>query len=209
MHPVQIQYALINVLLLWMLTAPHEFAHAWTATRLGDDTPRNDGRVTLNPLAHVDWIGTALLPFLTSLAGAGFLGWGRPVSTNPAKLRGGLNGLALVALAGPASNVVMAVLLAAVSVASGHTAPSVAEFARRGVYLSLYLALFNLLPVPPLDGSKLLLAVRIPVVIYRELARAGFLVLIVLMVATSLGSYLSLWSVLATRAIFHAMGAGI
>jgi len=179
------------------------------ATRLGDDTPRNDGRVTLNPLAHVDWLGTALLPFLTSLTGAGFLGWGRPVTTNPAKLRGGLNGLALVSLAGPASNVVMAVVLAAVAVASIHTAPRVAEFAGRGVWLSLYLALFNLLPVPPLDGSKLLLAARIPVVIYRELARAGFLVLIVLMVATPLGSYLSSWSVEGARAILRALGGAI
>jgi len=198
---------LINVLLLWMLTAPHEFAHAWVATRLGDDTPLKDGRVTLNPLAHVDWIGTALLPFVTSLMGGGFLGWGRPVSTNPAKLRGGLNGLALVALAGPASNVVMAVLLAAAAMAVARTSPGLSEFAQRGVLLSLYLALFNLLPVPPLDGSKLLLAARIPVVLYRELARAGFLVLIVLMAATSLGSYLGLWSAIAAHAIFHALGA--
>jgi Zn-dependent protease len=189
---------LVNVLLLWMLTAPHEFAHAWVATRLGDDTPRNEGRVTLNPLAHVDWIGTALLPFVTSLMGGGFLGWGKPVSTNPAKLRGGLNGLALVA-----------VLLAAVAIATVRTAPGVSGFAQRGVLLSLYLALFNLLPVPPLDGSKLLLAARIPIAFYRELARAGFLVLVVLMVATSLGSYLVLWSDLAAEAIFRALTAVI
>jgi len=205
LHPAQIEYALINVLLLWMLTAPHEFAHAWVATRLGDDTPRNDGRVTLNPLAHVDWIGTALLPFATSLLGGGFLGWGRPVSTNPAKLRGGLNGLALVALAGPASNIVMAVLLAAFGVLTVHTLPGLSKFALRGVWLSIYLALFNLLPVPPLDGSKLLLAARIPIAIYRELARAGFLVLVVLMVATPLGDYLNLWSILAAKTILRAL----
>src|SRR6185436_15312226 len=108
--------ALINVALLWLLTTPHEFAHAWVATRLGDDTPRREGRVTLNPLAHVDWIGTALLPFLMSLLGGGFLGWGRPVNSNPAKLKGGLNGLAIVALAGPASNVLMAVLMGGIAV---------------------------------------------------------------------------------------------
>ncbi len=209
LHLAQIQYALTNVLLLWMLTAPHEFAHAWVATRLGDDTPRNDGRVTLNPLAHVDWIGTALLPFVTSLMGGGFLGWGRPVSTNPAKLRGGLNGLPVVALAGPASNIVMAVLLAAAALAVSRFAPGLSAFAERGVLLSLYLALFNLLPVPPLDGSKLLLAARIPMVIYRELARAGFLALIVLMAATPLGSYLGLWSTEAAQAIFRALGAGV
>ena len=58
--------ALINVSLLWLLTAPHEFAHAWVATRLGDETPRKDGRVTLNPLAHVDWLGTTILPAVSS-----------------------------------------------------------------------------------------------------------------------------------------------
>src|SRR5512142_1248393 len=104
--------ALINVALLWLLTTPHEFAHAWVATRLGDDTPRLQGRVTLNPLAHVDWLGTTILPFVTTLLSGGFIGWGKPVYTQTSKLRGGLNGLAMVALAGPASNVVMAVILA-------------------------------------------------------------------------------------------------
>src|ERR1700683_5500059 len=107
--------AFLNVALLWLLPTPHEFAHAWAATRLGDDTPRLQGRLTLNPLAHVDWLGTTILPALTSLFGGGFIGWGKPVNTNPAKLRWGLNGLALVAMAGPASNVVFAVILAVVS----------------------------------------------------------------------------------------------
>src|SRR2546423_15359226 len=100
MH-LDIAGALLKVLLLWILTAPHEFAHAWVATKLGGDTPKREGRVTLNPLAHVDWIGPALLPAVTSLMGGGFLGWGKPVNTNPSRLRWGLNGLALVALAGP------------------------------------------------------------------------------------------------------------
>src|SRR5579863_10065081 len=99
--PSNIVQALLDVLLLWVLTAPHEFAHAWVATRLGDDTPRLQGRVTLNPIAHVDWIGTALLPFVTSLLGAGFLGWGKLDYTNKPNLKGVWNGLAVVALAGP------------------------------------------------------------------------------------------------------------
>lgn len=70
--------ALINVALLWLLTTPHEFAHAWVALKLGDDTPLREGRVTLNPLAHVDWLGTTILPALMSLFGAGFIGWGSP-----------------------------------------------------------------------------------------------------------------------------------
>ncbi len=67
--------------------------------------------MTLNPLAHVDWLGTVILPLIVSLSGAGFIGWGKPVNTNPHRLRWGLNGMALVALAGPASNVIFAVLL--------------------------------------------------------------------------------------------------
>jgi len=191
--------ALTNVALLWLLTTPHEFAHAWVATKLGDDTPRLQGRVTLNPLAHVDWIGTVLLPAVTSLAGAGFLGWGKPVNTNPSKLRGGLNGMAIVALAGPASNVVFAVVLAAVAAATAHANLAVANFAAQGVELSLYLALFNMIPVPPLDGSKLLLAVRLPPQVYSTLARYGFLLLIVLMVRTNIGFTLSAWSLEAAR----------
>src|SRR5690242_15583880 len=154
--------ALTNVALLWLLTTPHEFAHAWVATKLGDDTPALEGRVTLNPLAHVDWIGTALLPLITSLMGAGFLGWGRPVRTDNTKLKGGMNGLALVAIAGPASNVVLAVIMAAVAVATQRSMPALSEFAQHGVLLSLYLAIFNMIPIPPLDGSKLLLAARVP-----------------------------------------------
>src|ERR1700687_3881902 len=164
------QAALTDVALLWLLPTPHEFAHAWVATKLGDDTPRREGRVTLNPLAHVDWIGTVLLPAITSLSGAGFLGWGKPVNTNPSQLRGGLNGLALVALAGPASNVVFAVVLAAVAAAMASANPGVANFAAQGTRLSLYLALFNMIPIPPLDGSKLLLAARIPVQVYTQVA---------------------------------------
>lgn len=197
--------AIVNVSLLWLLTAPHEFAHAWVATRLGDDTPMREGRVTLNPLAHVDWIGTALLPAVTSLLGGGFLGWGKPVNTNPSRLRWGLNGLALVALAGPASNVIFAVILALVAVLSFKMAPAFAEYAAKGVQLSLYLAIFNLIPVPPLDGSKLLLAAKVPYVVYVELARFGLLLLVVLLTATSLGRLMSLWSLQATDLIFRML----
>ena len=194
--------AVLNVALLWLLTTPHEFAHAWTATRLGDDTPRLQGRLTLNPLAHVDWLGTTILPALTSLFGGGLLGWGKPVQSNPSKLRWGLNGLALVAMAGPASNVVFAVILAVVARATVTFAPALAQFAVRGVNLSLYLAIFNMLPVPPLDGSKLLLAARIPVVVYNELARAGFLLLILAVSVSDLGRWMSQWSYEGTVHIF-------
>jgi Zn-dependent protease len=161
--------------------------------------------VTLNPLAHIDWLGTAILPFVTSLLGYGFLGWGKPVRTETAKLRGGLNGLAVVALAGPFSNVIMAVILGAIAVASLRVAPAFAEFAAKGVRLSLYLAIFNMLPVPPLDGSKLLLAARIPMVVYIELSRIGFMLLIVAMSMTNMGAWMSDWSYRGARAIFSVL----
>jgi Zn-dependent protease len=200
------QEAILNVVLLCMLTAPHEFAHAWVATRLGDDTPRLQGRVTLNPLAHIDRIGTVLLPLITSLMGAGFIGWGKPVYTTTSKLRGGLNGLLLVALAGPASNIVLAVLMGALTIPAIWLWQPAAAFLVMGIRLSLYLAIFNLLPVPPLDGSKLLLAARIPPAIYIEIARFGFLALLVLFQATNLGRFLSQWSDWGTVRILELFG---
>lgn len=204
MH-LNLAQALLNVLLLWILTAPHEFSHAWVATRLGDDTPRLQGRVTLNPLAHVDWMGTAILPFITSLLSGGFIGWGKPVMTQTSKLRGGLNGLALVSLAGPASNVVMAVVLGALAVGLSGVSPALAGFLAQGVVLSLYLAIFNLIPVPPLDGSKLLLAMRIPMFIYVEISRIGFMALIVLVGFTSFGRWMGDWADAGARAIFRVL----
>ncbi|HEY1336734.1 MAG TPA: site-2 protease family protein [Bryobacteraceae bacterium] len=205
MGNLQISTALMNVLLLWILTAPHEFAHAWAATRLGDDTPRLQGRLTLWPLAHVDWLGTAILPFLTSLFGGGFLGWGKPVLSDPRKLRGGLNGLVLVALAGPASNVVLAVILGIVAALTVRATPSLSGFCAHGVSLSIYLAIFNLIPVPPLDGSKFLLAARIPMKVYMEISRFGFLLLVVAISASDFGRWLAEASYAGAGAIFAAV----
>lgn len=205
MENLNFEAAILNVSLLWILTTPHEFAHAWVATKLGDDTPTREGRVTLYPLAHVDWLGTTILPAITSLLGGGFIGWGKPVNTNPSKLRWGRNGLALVALAGPVSNVIFAVILAVAAVLAFHTIPQFSEYAARGVRLSLYLALFNLIPVPPLDGSKLLIAAKVPYVVYAELARFGLLLLLVALTATSLGRWLSLWSLQGTEQIFRML----
>jgi len=202
---MNLENAVLNVSLLWILTTPHEFAHAWLADKLGDDTPRREGRVTLNPLAHVDWLGTLLLPAITSLLGAGFLGWGRAVNTNPWRLRGGMKGLALVALAGPLSNVLFAFLLAGIALLTANAVPALAEYAAQGVRLSLYLAIFNMLPVPPLDGSKLLLAANVPHIVYDELARFGFVLLVLAMSMSDLGFWMAQWSWRGTQEIFNLM----
>lgn len=198
-----IEAAILNVVLLCILTVPHEFAHAWVATKLGDDTPEREGRVTLYPPAHIDMMGTVILPAIMTLLGVGLLGWGRPVNTTPSRLRFGMNGLALVALAGPASNIVLALICAAISAMIGQFFPDVREIAGRAAQLSVYLALFNMIPVPPLDGSKLLIAAKVPVAIYEELARFGFVLLLVAMSVTSLGAYLSHYTYVITESIFR------
>lgn len=190
--------ALLQVIIFWLLTTPHEFAHAWVADKLGDDTPRKDGRVTLNPMAHVDWLGTVILPLVTSLVAGGFFGWGRPVMTNTSRLRGGYRGLLLVALAGPASNVIFAIILAVLAA----FIPAGAEMLVRAAVLSVYLALLNMMPIPPLDGSKFLLAARIPPSLYIELSRYGFLLLMVAMSMTSLGRWMTTMSVTSVLNVF-------
>ena len=195
-------HALLDVLIFWMLTTPHEFAHAWVATRLGDDTPSRDGRVTLNPLAHVDMFGTVIIPLATALLGGGFIGWGRPVMTDPRKLRGGKVGMAIVALAGPLSNIVFAGVIVLIA----NFVPNAVDIFFRAVYLSIFLALFNLIPLPPLDGSKVLLAAGFPVRWYVELGRYGFLLLLVLFYSTGLGHWLSAATMTGCSVLFRTFG---
>jgi Zn-dependent protease len=131
----------------------HEFSHALVADQLGDHRPRAMGRVSLNPLRHLDPLGTALLVLV------GF-GWGRPVPVNPSALRGGRNGMAMVAAAGPVANVVMAVGLALVFriMEAGGLDGTAATILGTAVFLNLLLAILNFVPIPPLDGYNILLA---------------------------------------------------
>jgi Zn-dependent protease len=160
----------------------HELAHAVTADRMGDPTPRRMGRITLNPLAHLDPIGTILL--LVS----GF-GWAKPVMVNPMNLRGNpRTGMAIVAAAGPISNVIMAVIFAlpfqlglvGFSAFGGSSVlPSLGELLFQFVWINLILAFFNLIPIPPLDGFKILMGILPPDIAYRmrPLEQYGFLIL--------------------------------
>ena len=133
----------------------HEFMHAWSAFQLGDSTAASLGRITLNPVAHFDPLGFIFMIFLA--LGIGFIAWGRPVPVNPTRLRYGKRGYALTALAGPASNLVLA---AAMVLPMRLTDVELTGFAgllaSQIVFLNLLLAAFNLVPIPPLDGSKIL-----------------------------------------------------
>ena len=133
----------------------HELAHAVVATRLGDPTPREDGRLTLNPLAHLDPLGTLMFGVTYFLSSVIF-GWAKPVHVQPAYFRRPQQDMALVALAGPATNFVAAIVCAAVLVHAGLDLGDDVRLLLARVYeVNLVLTLFNLIPVPPLDGSRL------------------------------------------------------
>lgn len=129
----------------------HEFAHGWVADRLGDPTARHHGRLTVNPLAHVDPIGFLLL-FL-----AGF-GWAKPVPVNPYNLKGDIRqGMLLISLAGPTTNLLLALLSSLLLGAFGNLGqPYFVQIMYYMILINVVLAVFNLLPIPPLDGSKIL-----------------------------------------------------
>jgi len=167
MEPEQIQRIITYVLLLIASVAFHEFGHAFVADRLGDDTPSRQGRVTLNPLAHADLIGTVLLPLSFAVfsvaagGGAGGFGWGKPVQTNPLRYNRRFSmatGQVFVAIAGPLMNIVLAVIFAAVHAVLLHQGVITLGSRLNEVFLiaslmNFTLFFFNLIPVPPLDGG--------------------------------------------------------
>lgn len=164
MQPLEILLLSLPVLILAFTV--HEFGHAWVALKQGDDTAYQLGRVTLNPLVHIDPIGSLLLPGIAALTGAPMIGWARPTPVTPRKFRNYRRGDLLVSIAGVAANLVLAVVFAALFVAVvwlGRLLPDLARswelllvMLGRGIELNVLLILFNLLPLPGLDGSHIL-----------------------------------------------------
>jgi Zn-dependent protease len=184
----------VMVLAVMLLVAfpIHEFAHAMAAFQLGDGTARLMGRLTLDPRAHFDPTGGLLLAITVLFTGFGF-GWAKPTPYNPFNLRGGQWGEAIVAVAGPISNLVLAVA-GAIPLryidATGMNVPLLAEFLDFFVIINLVLMVFNLIPIPPLDGSKLLFAFlepRTAAQIRPTLEQYGFVLLFAAMLLPIFG----------------------
>ena len=188
MDPRQVIDGLIDFLGLIVLLTFHEFGHAWMAYKCGDDTARSQGRVSLNPLVHIDPIGTLVMPLLMiflSASGSGLgrflIGWAKPVPVNPHNLRNPRMDDILVTLAGPWMNLLLGIVLVALSRAGlALNSASMATVCWNLAHLSLMLCFFNLLPIPPLDGSQVVRVITgMTFETYYQVARFGFLLIIV------------------------------
>ena len=160
----------------------HEWAHAFVADRLGDDTPRNDGRVTLNPIVHMDLFGSVIFPLVCIFMFPGGLlfGWGRPVMINPSNFPHRKRDEVLTTLAGPAANLGLALLAAVIGGIAFRYEPRVIELVKLVLSLNVALAVFNLIPLPPLDGGTVLKhAVGMSEETFYNIARWSMLVLLI------------------------------
>lgn len=179
----QLTAALISYAIVIVSLSAHEWGHAWTADKLGDDTARRMGRVTLNPLAHIDLIGTVVIPFIAILTGIPIIGWAKPVLINPDNLPR-TSQRAWVTIAGPAMNLVLALagtIVFALVVRAAPDAPWLPGLLSSIIVINISLMVFNLLPVPPLDGSKFLMYwFGMSERAYIAFARYGWVVLMVL-----------------------------
>jgi Zn-dependent protease len=180
----------LQTLLIWIIPilfaiTLHEAAHGWVASKFGDHTARMMGRVTLNPVKHIDPVGTILVPAALLIMSTGFIfGWAKPVPINFNALRSPKSGMIWVALAGPGANLIMAIgWLLVFFLAIKMNIPILQRMADAGILINILLAVFNLLPIPPLDGSRVISALLPNPLAYKynQLEQYGLFILIGLM----------------------------
>ena len=182
--PEHLRWSLLQLILLVVSIGIHEFGHAWVADLRGDPLPRLQGRVTLNPLAHADPIGTLLIPGIMIFFSPGFglIGWGKPVQIslpNPATRR--MDDI-LITLAGPAMNLVLCLVFVLVGLALGVSFDgNLGRFLASGMLMNIGLFCFNLIPIPPLDGSRIFYRLGLySLEFFTTLSQYGFIILIIL-----------------------------
>ena len=215
------QLTIIQKIAVWILPVifaitVHEVAHGWVAKKYGDNTAFRLGRLTLNPIKHIDPFGTIIIPGLLLLTGTGFIfGWAKPVPVDARNFKKPLHDMAIVALAGPVSNVLMALgwaMVARLGITIGTGAENVSlplvYTGIAGISINLVLALLNLLPIPPLDGSRILTGI-LPHRLawqYNQLERYGFIILLILLYTKILNAILAYPMYLAQNLFFSIAG---
>ncbi len=172
------------IIILFLSITIHEFAHGWIAYKLGDLTAKHSGRLTLNPLAHIDPFGTVVLPILTLIISRGLFpfGYAKPVPINPYNFKNPKKDIRWVGLAGPGINIIFAIILTLIIKLN---ISFLQDALKLGVLINLILAIFNLIPIPPLDGSKILASLlpnkySYP---YLKMEKYGFLIIIFLIMS--------------------------
>lgn len=179
--------AIVYLPILFFSIILHEYSHGYIACRNGDDTAYILGRLTFNPLKHIDFVGSIIVPIFCIMSGLPLFGWAKPVPVNPYNLNNIRNDMAKVAFAGPAANLILVIISILILKLVVMFAPNAALLMQVFVYaimINLLLALFNLMPIPPLDGSKIL-ARFLPVQTankYMRFERYGMLLVILLIV---------------------------
>lgn len=218
MTPEHIALGLTTYVVLLFSLSVHESAHAWMAWKLGDDTAHRLGRVSLNPIVHIDPIGTLLFPLIQIFTNVPLLGWAKPTPYNPANFRRDVSlrkGHMLVAAAGPVSNFLLALVFTGVLVVlvRGGLVQSRDNFlltlALLGIQLNVLLALFNLVPIPPLDGSKVAsfgLGGELGDKYDRVIGPYGFVILMLLLMTGALSYVLAPIQNLILHALFGLLG---
>lgn len=187
MELTKIQLIAASILPILFAITLHEVAHGWVADMRGDHTARMMGRLTLNPIKHIDLLGTIILPIAFFVTTGFMFGWAKPVPVNSRNLKNPRLDMALVAIAGPVSNIVMALFWGCIAKIgfSFHLPISEAlvTMGKIGIIINLVLALLNLIPIPPLDGSRVVSACLPPRMsyLYDKIERFGFIILIILL----------------------------
>jgi Zn-dependent protease len=213
------ELTLLQRIVVWFLPVVfaitvHEVAHGWVAKKYGDNTAFMLGRLTLNPIKHTDLVGTIILPGLLLLTGTGFIfGWAKPVPVDVRNFKNPRHDMAIVALAGPLANLSMAIgwaLLARLGVIidTDFISLPLIYTGIAGISINLVLALINLLPIPPLDGSRILTGILPDKLAwqYNQLERFGFIILLILLYTQILGAILAYPMFVAQKVFFSIAG---